>query len=96
MIYKPLHCWDCGVQVIFGERGTYEPGSDLRLVRFDLGDGSYCESPFCVACADKPWVFGRLKQFEHAVNVSPVRHPVRVQAHRGSRRVTERISAIVE
>lgn len=96
MTYKPLHCWDCGTQVIFGERGSYEPGPDLRLVRFDLDDGSYCESPFCVICASKPWSPGRLRQFEQAVNGSPIKHPVQMRRHRGARKVTELIAAIVE
>lgn len=96
MRFNPLHCWDCGIQVVFGEQGSYEPGPSLRLVRFDLVDGSYCESPFCVVCADKPWTFGRLRQFEQAVNDSPIRQPVRVHTHRGSRKVSEPIVAIVE
>lgn len=96
MTYKSLHCWDCGTQVIFGEQGSYEPGPTLRLMRFDLADGSYCESPFCQTCADKPWPFGRVKQFEQAVNGTHIRHPIRASRARGSRRVDEPIKAIVE
>lgn len=81
MQFKLLHCWDCGNRIIDGDKpGPYTLRSTYRLVRFGLGDGSYCEPGFCDICADKPWPVPRMLDLERAVNATRLQPqlPIRI------------------
>ena len=96
MQYKPLHCWDCGTQVIGGEQGKYESLSNMRQVKFSLSDSSYCESPFCHECAERPWTVERCAAFKAAVDlVSEHFRPLQILAVNGQAPLTEPILAVL-
>ena len=92
----PLHCWDCGERIIDGKPGAYTPRPTMRQVKFNLTGGSYCESPFCVTCAERPWTRDRLAAFKQAVDeVAPHFRVYRIEGVDGSRVLTERIAGVV-
>lgn len=68
MQYRRLHCWDCGTQVVNEDKGRYTPMPLLREVTFTLSNGGYMESPFCLACAERPWPQERLDAFKEAAD----------------------------
>ena len=94
---RPLHCWDCGIQVIEGEKGTFKASSLLRQVKFSLTGGAYCESTFCKDCAALPWDTERVQEFKDAVDeVSLGFRPYRITAVDGASVLSEPIMGIVE
>ena len=97
MRYQPLHCWDCGDQVIAGERGSHTPLPHLRQVKFILSDGSYCESPFCATCAAQPWTAARCQAFKAAVDaVSSHFRPLQIISVEGNAPLQEPILGILD
>jgi hypothetical protein len=93
---KPLHCWDCGIRVIEGEPGRFHPSSIMRQVKFTLTGNAYCESTFCVDCAEQPWTRDRLDEFKAAVDaVSPAFRPYRIVGVEGAQALTEPIVGVI-
>jgi hypothetical protein len=93
---KPLHCWDCGIPVIKGQPGSFQATPILRQVKFNLTGNSYCESTFCVDCAEQPWTRDRLDEFKSAVDaVSPGFRMYKIVGVEGAKPLTEAIAGVV-
>lgn len=93
---RPLHCWDCGIQVIEGQPGAFRASSILRQVKFRLTGNAVCESTFCVDCADQPWTSDRVSEFKAAADaVSPGFRAYRIIEVKGNHPMTESIIGIV-
>jgi hypothetical protein len=93
---KPLHCWDCGIQVIEGRPGSFRASSILRQVKFMLTGNAFCESTFCVDCAEQPWTADRIAEFKAAVDaVSPGFRAYQIVSVEGARPLTEAIVGVV-
>jgi hypothetical protein len=93
---KPLHCWECGIQVIEGAPGAFKATPLLRQVKFGLTGNAYCESTFCVDCAELPWTPERVQEFKDAVDaVSPGFRAYRIVKVEGTSKLTDAIMGIV-
>ena len=95
MQFKLFHCWDCGSQVLLKTPSSIEPTFDMRQVRFRLEGGSYCESPFCHACAIRPWPPERIEAFETALNKVRGKDPVHVVEYEGYRAMSDPIVGVL-
>ena len=91
----PLHCWDCGIQIIVQDGRTFRALANMREVRFGLTGNAVMQSPFCVECALKPWTPERMAEYKAAVDaVNPSARCYRILQHEATLPAPDVIEAV--